>query len=94
MPDQASFTGLTAFYLTEIARQRRHVRVIWWWYLWPLCIGVGLPAFGRAAESLPFAVLGFASCALVIAFVAWFTADRARDFQDEMVILSSVEERS
>ncbi len=93
MPDQAPFAALAAFYVTEIARQRRHVRLVWWWYLWPLCIGVGIPAFRRAGDSLLFALLGFASCALVTAFVAWFTAGRARDFQDEMDNLSSARER-
>jgi hypothetical protein len=93
MPDQAPFTVLAAFYLAEIARQRRHVQIIWWWYLWPLCIGVGLPAFRRASDSLPFALLGLASCVLVTAFVAWFAASRARDFQEEMENLSSAQER-
>ncbi len=94
MPGEGPFAVLAAFYHKEIARQRRHVRIIWWWYLWPLCIGVGLPAFRRAGDSLSFALLGFASCALVTAFVAWFTANRARDFQDEMNNLASVQERS
>ncbi len=94
MPDHAPFATLVAFYTREIARQRRHVRVIWWWYLWPLCIGVGLPALARASESPAFGALGLGSIALVVGFVAWFTRNRARDFQEEMDILSAVEERT
>lgn len=94
MPDPAPFEVLADFYHSEIARQRRHVRIIWWWYLWPLCIGVGFPAFRRAGDGLSFALLGLASCILMTAFVAWFTRNRARDFQEEMDVLSAVRERS
>jgi len=93
MPELAPFPTLVSCYRTEIARQRRHVQMIWWWYLWPLCIGVGLPFFRRAMEGAAFIALGLLCVALVCGFVARFTAERARDFKEEMDVLSAVQER-
>ncbi len=92
MPEQITFAALVAFYAGEIQRQRRHVKVIWWWYLWPLCIGVGLPAFMRAAGNPSEIVRGFASCALVTGFVAWFVMARAQLLADEMDNLTHARE--
>jgi hypothetical protein len=93
MPAQAPFAALVEFYRTEIARQRRLVRFIWWWYLWPLCIGVGLPFIARAAEHGAYIALGLVCIALPVTLVAKFGRDRARDFTDEMNVLSGLAER-
>jgi hypothetical protein len=93
MPEPAPFAHLAARYRAEIARQRRLVRVIWWWYLWPLCIGAGLPSIARASDNLAFGALGLACIALAIGLVAWFTQSRAQDFKEEMDILDTVRER-
>lgn len=92
MPEQASFAALIEFYRAEIDRQRRFVRIMWWWYLWPLCLGAGLPALSRAAENYASAILGLASSAVVVGFVAWFTRERARRYQEEMDNLLGVRE--
>ncbi len=94
IPVEAAFVALVAFYRTEIARQRRLVRFIWWWYLWPLCIGVGMPLIARAAEHAAYVALGLACVALPVTLVAKFGQERARAFADEMDILSALEERS
>lgn len=93
MPTQAPFAALVEFYRAEIARQRHLVRFIWWWYLWPLCIGVGLPFIARAAEHGAYIVLGLACIALPVTLVAKFGQDRARDFALEMDVLAALEER-
>ncbi|MGE4064240.1 MAG: hypothetical protein AB7E79_12810 [Rhodospirillaceae bacterium] len=94
MPEHGVFAHLVAFYRREIDRQRRLVRVIWWWYLWPLVIGVGMPSIARSAESPIFGVLGTAYIALAVGLVAWFSERRAHDFKEEMDILDTVQERA
>lgn len=93
MPGQAAFAALVEFYRTEIARQRRLVRFIWWWYLWPLYIGVGMPFIARAAEHGAYVAFGLVCIALPVTLVAKFGQDRARDFAHEMDVLAALEER-
>lgn len=94
IPAGAPFATTVALYRTEIGRQRRLVRFIWWWYLWPLCIGVGMPLIARSAEHGAYIALGLACIALPVTLVAKFGQDRARAFADEMDILTALEERS
>ncbi len=95
MPRPIGLMAALTHYRSELDRQRRLFRFMWWWFLLPLFLGIAMQAIAPGIKSgeMLRAAFGTAAVLLLVVFVAMLNRDRAQKFQVKIAMLTELAER-
>jgi hypothetical protein len=92
LPSSLELPDIASFYRSELERQRRAIRFVWWWYFVPLYAGLvtNLITPGLRDNRPLLTATGVGSLALLMATIAHVNRARRRQLEDKIAELSAI----